>query len=190
MKLYGIIETTLGLILAVTAGISRDNNVSNVNIALRQHSADFLKNIYAATGQQQPEGSLEVIVELIAASVPETIRQRVAYELETEGDGILSDALKEQIHYHILEWLLQYIPVDLQQDITAVLETYRTTGQISEDCELVERVRKYITSLETGRNKRGFWGGILQVVLEYVVHFLSSLWDTKEEHRHENQTSY
>ncbi|XP_062710091.1 uncharacterized protein LOC115265475 [Aedes albopictus] len=190
MKLYEIVVTTLASIVAVAAGISTDNNVSDVDIAIHQQSAQFLKNIYAATDQPQPEASLEVIVELIAASVPETIRQQVAYELETEGDGTLSDALKEHIHYHILEWSLQYIPVDLQQDIIAVLETYRTTGQISEDCELVERVRKYITSLEIGRNKRGFWGGLLQVVLEYVVHFLFSLWDTKEDHRHENQTSY
>nr|XP_029726576.1 uncharacterized protein LOC115265475 [Aedes albopictus] len=190
MKLYGIIVATLGLILAVAAGISTGYNVGDVDIAIRQQSAEFLKNIYAATGQPQPEGSLEAIEELIAASVPETIRQQVAYELETEGGGILSDALKEHIHFHILEWSLQYVPADLQQDITTVLETYRTTGQVSDDWELVERVRKYVTSLGIGRNKCGFWGGLLKVVLEYVVHLLFSLWDTKEDHGHENQTSY
>uniref|UniRef100_A0A1W7R729 Putative conserved secreted protein n=1 Tax=Aedes albopictus TaxID=7160 RepID=A0A1W7R729_AEDAL len=176
MKVYGAIVASLALVLAVAAApnpdVSPDTNIGDVDIVIRQQSADFLKDIYAATSQPQPDGSLEVLEELVAASVPEPIRQEVANELETSDDGTLSDDLKERINYHILEWSLQYVPDDLQRDITAVLETYRTTGQVSDDSELLERVRQYVASLETGgRNKRGFWSGLFKPVLKYVINF-------------------
>lgn len=174
MKLYGAVLALSALVLAVAAYSGsnlEDFNVAAVDRAIRQYSAAFVNYVYAIAGQPQPDGSSEVIQELIAASVPESIRQDVADELEVDGDGALSGELQKRMNQHILEWSLQHVPEDLRRDIIAVLDEGRVTGQISSNREqMTERIKQYITSSGDGRDKQEFWSGLL--FLNYFLKWL------------------
>nr|AAX54870.1 putative 16.6 kDa secreted protein [Aedes aegypti] len=166
MKLQAIAVALSAMLLIVAA--EPDINAAEVEKAIHQQSEAFLESIYAAAGESQPDGSMDAIEELITAAAPESIRQDVAKELKADGNGALSDGLKERINHYVLQWSLQYVPEDLRKDVSEALEEYQTTGRVSNNKERNERVRRYLAVLSNGRNKRGFWGKLFKTIFGYI----------------------
>lgn len=170
-----IVSTVIAYPQAEPAEIVVDPNIAVYNAILRQVSS-FLELIYDTAEESIQNGTLELIGKSIVASLPKSLRQDVANELEYGSfDGTLSEGLMKRIRRQILEWSLQYIPNELRGDISKALEESNATGQITNNNEqLVKRVRQYVASLNTkGRRvKREFWSDLIVTILNVLVDIL------------------